>query len=66
MPQGKGTYGSKVGRPPTKKHRDPGAVERGMKKESAERKKDAEFIKKHKLDGACGTCSPKGKIRGYK
>jgi len=52
--------------------RDPGAVERAMKKESAERKKDAEFIKKHGLDkptpnkGMCGTQSPKGKIRGYK
>ena len=53
------------------KHRDPGAVERAMKRESAERKKDAEFIKKHGLDkpmpkGSCGTTSPKGKIRGYK
>lgn len=56
MPQGKGTYGSKVGRPPKKKtitarpkHRDPGAVQRAMKKEAAERKKDAEFAKKYLL-----------------
>lgn len=57
MPQGKGTYGSKVGRPPKKKttarpkqfnkHRDPGAVQRAMKKEAAERKKDAAFAKKY-------------------
>ncbi len=32
-----------------KKHRDPGAVQRAMKKESAARKKDAEFAKKNKL-----------------
>ena len=30
--------------------RDPGQVQRDMKKEAEERKKDAEFIKKHGLD----------------
>ena len=55
MPYGKGTYGSKVGRPKKKtttarpKHRNPGAVQRAMKKEAEERKKDAEFAKKYLL-----------------
>lgn len=35
--------------PHGKKHRDPGAVQRAMKREAAERKKDAAFIKKHGL-----------------
>jgi hypothetical protein len=30
--------------------RDPGKVQRGIQKEMEERKKDAEFIKKHGLD----------------
>jgi len=30
--------------------RDPGKVQRGIQKEAQERKKDAEFIKKHGLD----------------
>jgi len=30
--------------------RDPGQVQRGIQKEAAERKKDADFIKKHGLD----------------
>lgn len=55
--------------------RDPGAVQRAMKKESAERKKDAEFIKKYGLNkptkkksnsSPCGTMSPSGKMRNYK
>ena len=37
MPYGKGTYGSKVGRP-KKKHRDPGADDRMKKFESSLRK----------------------------
>ena len=35
--------------PHGKKHRDPGAVQRAMKKETAERKKDTAFAKKHGL-----------------
>ena len=58
--------------------RDPGAVQRGIQKEAAARKKDAEFIKKHGLDkpmpkkkkkkpSACGqgSCSSDN-IRSYK
>ena len=45
MPMGKGTYGSKVGRP-KKKHRDPGAADRMKKFESSLRKSMAKPVKK--------------------
>ncbi len=47
MPYGKGTYGSKVGRP-KKKHRDPGADDRMKKFESSFRKAMAKPVKKKK------------------
>ena len=46
MPMGKGTYGSKVGRPKKKTHRDPGADERMKKFESSLRKAMAKPVKK--------------------
>lgn len=46
MPMGKGTYGSKVGRPKKKTHRDPGADARMKKFESSFRKEMAKPVKK--------------------
>ena len=46
MPYGKGTYGSKVGRPKKKTHRDPGADKRMQKFESSLRKSMAKPLKK--------------------
>jgi hypothetical protein len=46
MPMGKGTYGSKVGRPKKKTHRDPGADARMKKFESSLRKAMAKPVKK--------------------
>lgn len=49
MPMGKGTYGSKVGRPKKKTHRDPGAADRMKKFESSLRKSMAKPLKKKKI-----------------